>query len=93
MSRLVVLIAENSENCCPQCNYFLHELSFKLNKKLLLKILQYSQENIPVFIKKRFQHSSFPVHIAKYFGTTILKNGCERLLLRLTLGSNPRVSH
>ena len=67
------------------------------NKKLLLKVSPYSQENTAVFFKKRLackqrlQQSCFPVNIAKCFGTRILKNSCERLLLCLTLGSHLRV--
>ena len=33
------------------------------------------------FIRKRLQHSCFPVNIAKILRTHILKNICERLLL------------
>ena len=62
-------------------------------KKLLLKTLQYLHENICVefswsllrvgnFIKKRFQHKPFPVNIAKFLRTPILKNFRERLLLK-----------
>ena len=36
------------------------------------------------FIKKRFQHRSFPVNIAKFLRKPILKNICKRLLLSLT---------
>ena len=68
-------------------------------KKLLLKILQYSQDNICVgvsfnrvaglygcnVVKKRLQHSCFLVNIAKFFRTPILNNIYERLLLKLTL--------
>ena len=35
------------------------------------------------FIKKRLQHRCFPVNIAKFLRTFILKNICERLLLKL----------
>ena len=66
-------------------------------KRLFLKISQYSQENTCVsvsfykvaglqacnFIKKRLQHWCFPVNIAKYLGTPILRNICEQLLLYL----------
>ena len=34
------------------------------------------------FIKKRLQHRCFPVNIAKFLRTFILKNICERLLLK-----------
>ena len=34
-----------------------------------------------IFIKKRLQHSCFPVNIAKFLRTPILKYICERLLL------------
>ena len=33
------------------------------------------------FMKKRLQHSCFPVNTAKFLKTPILKNICERLLL------------
>ena len=66
-----------------------------LQKKLLLKILQYSQENTRLeslynkatsieicnFIKKRLQCRCFPDNIAKFLRTPILKNFCEKLLL------------
>ena len=64
-------------------------------KKLLLKSSQYSHSFLlkrDSLVKKRLQHSCFPVNIANCFGTPILKNNCERLPLRLTLGSQPRVS-
>ena len=35
------------------------------------------------FIKRRFQLSYFPLNIAKFLRTPILKNICERLLLRV----------
>ena len=66
-----------------------------LYKKLLLKILQYSQENTCVgvsFIKRRVQHRCFPVNIAKCLRTPILKNSYEWRLLRLILRSHLRVS-
>ena len=34
------------------------------------------------FIKKRLQHRCFPVNIAKFLSTSILKNICVRLLLK-----------
>ena len=37
------------------------------------------------YIKKRVQHKCFPVSIAKYLRTPILKIICERLLLHLFL--------
>ena len=33
------------------------------------------------FIKKRLQHSSFPVQLDKFLKTSLLKNICERLFL------------
>ena len=51
---------------------------------------QYSQENIFAavsclkvysFIKKRLQYRCFPVNIAKFLRTSILKNICQQLLL------------
>ena len=61
---------------------------------LLLKIPQYLQEktfsgvffidlSACNFIKKRFQHTCFPVNIARFLKTPTLKNICERLPLTL----------
>ena len=36
------------------------------------------------FIKKRLQHGCFPVKFAKFLRTSILKNICERLLLKIS---------
>ena len=36
-------------------------------------------------IKKRLQHSCFPVKFAKILATSILKNICERLLLKFRI--------
>ena len=38
------------------------------------------------FIKKRLQHSCFPVKFAKFLRTSFLKNICERLLLHRGCG-------
>ena len=57
-------------------------------EKVFLTISQYSQET-PVlespFNKEigAFQHRYFPVNIAKFIRTLILKNICEKLLLQL----------
>ena len=37
------------------------------------------------FIKKRLQHRCFPINIAKFLRTPILKNICECLLLHLVM--------
>ena len=51
-------------------------------KKLFLKISLYSQGlKAWNFIEKRFQRRCFPVNIAKFLTTLILKNIYERLLL------------
>ena len=39
------------------------------------------------FIEERFQHRCFPVDIANFLRTSILKNICERLLLIILLHS------
>ena len=64
-------------------------------KKVILKILEISQENTCVgvfliksvknFVKKRLQHSCSPVKFAKFLRTPILKNKCERLLPSIDL--------
>ena len=68
-------------------------------KRLFLRILQCSHESTCLgvsfnkaaglktsnFIKKRLQHRCFPVSIAKFLRTTVLKSSCERLLLKLQL--------
>ena len=38
-------------------------------------------ESLFNFITKRLRHRYFPVNIAKFLRTPILKNSCERLLL------------
>ena len=64
-----------------------------LRKKLFLKISQYSRENWSHFLinfqtfflqlfKNRLQHNCFPVNIAIFSRIHILKNICERLLLK-----------
>ena len=50
-------------------------------KPLFNKVADFQACN---FIKKRLQHWCFPVNIAKILRTAILKNICERLLLKLT---------
>ena len=40
------------------------------------------------FLVKLFQHRCFPVNIAKFLRTLILKNICERLLLNFVSSSN-----
>ena len=61
-------------------------------KKVFLKISEISQENTCIgvsssglktcnFIKKRLEHSYFPVKFANCLKTPFLKNICERLLL------------
>ena len=64
-------------------------------KKVILKILEISQENTCVgvfliksvknFVKKRLQHRCSPVKFAKFLRTPILKNKCERLLPSIDL--------
>ena len=64
-----------------------------LMQRCSIKFSQYSQENNCVFnkfgslqacsfIKKRLQDRCFLVNIAKFLGKTILKDICERLLLK-----------
>ena len=53
-------------------------------KKLFLKISQYSQESTCIgvsFFSKRLQHRCFLVNIVKFLRIPILKNNHERLLL------------
>ena len=66
-----------------------------LQKKLLLKIRNFLKKTTVLeslfnkvaglqpcrFTEKRLQHRCFPVHIANFLRTSILKNICERLLL------------
>ena len=40
------------------------------------------------FIKKRLQHRCFPVNIAKFLRTSILRNICERLFERFATWAN-----
>ena len=61
-----------------------------------VKTTKYSPENTCAglsiqqtcnFIKKRVQHRCFPVNIAKFLKTPILRNVCERLRLTHLPGS------
>ena len=63
-------------------------------KKVLIMILQYSQENIgarvsflikfnKILLKKRLWHWSFSVNFAKFLRPPFLQNTSERLLLKL----------
>ena len=36
------------------------------------------------FVKRRLQHSCFPMNIAKFLRTPVLKNICEQLFERFT---------
>ena len=56
---------------------------------LLVKILQYSQENTCVGVStlKEIPIQVFPVDIAKFLRLPILKNICERLLLNCFIDS------
>ena len=64
-------------------------------RKLFLKISQYSQENTflikmqafrpSALLKKKLEHRCFFANIEKLLRTPILKNICERLLLRVSL--------
>ena len=51
-------------------------------ESLFSKVASFLDCNV---IKKRLQDRSFFVNIAKFLRTTVLKNICERLLLKLTL--------
>ena len=55
-------------------NFAILYLEFLFNKFLGLEVCD--------FIKRRLQLSCFPLNIAKFLRTPILKNICERLLLR-----------
>ena len=77
-------------------NYFFRKLSFQPKEAALKNFAVFTGKHLCLltrgsFIKKRHKHRCFPVNISKYFRATILKNSCERLLLRLTLESHPRV--
>ena len=68
-------------------------------RKLFLKISQYSQENTflikmqafrpSALLKKKLEHRCFFANIEKLLRTPILKNICERLLLRVSLKRFP----
>ena len=45
------------------------------------------------FIKKRLQHRCFPVNIATYLKTPILKNTCKWLLLKISYFDQPWSEH
>ena len=52
-----------------------------LKKPSLIRVNKVAGPQPCKFIKKRLQHKCFPVNIAKFVRTPILKNICERLLL------------
>ena len=56
-----------------------------LQKKLFLKVSQYSLENIcfGVSFNNRLQHRCFPVNIGKFSRTSVFRNICKWLLLKL----------
>ena len=56
-------------------NFAILYLEFLFNKFLGLEVCD--------FIKRRLQLSCFPLNIAKFLRTPILKNICERVLLRV----------
>ena len=60
-------------------------------KKVFLKIMQNSQENICVwvFIKKRFQHRCFPVNFEKFLGTPFFTEYLRWLIVYVKIFSNP----
>ena len=49
----------------------------------IVKILSWS-----LFLTKLFQHRCFPVNIAKFLSTPILKSICQQLLLNVDFNSN-----
>ena len=56
-----------------------------IKKNALKNFTLFSEKQLKAcsFIKKRLQHKCFPVNIAKFVRTPILKNICEQLLLHL----------
>ena len=64
-------------------NYFHKKIHEKCCEAYKYDILRSSQSEAWNFIKKRLQHSCFPVDIAKFLNTPILKNFRERLLLHI----------
>ena len=46
-----------------------------------------------LFLIKRLQHNCFPVKFAKFFRKTIVKNMCERLLLKHLLLQSQNTKH
>ena len=83
-----------------QYNYFLlHKLSFKLKEKAALKNLAiFTGKHLCLlkrdsFLKNRLQHrSGVFLWILQNVLNTYFEESCERLLLRLNLGSHLRVS-
>ena len=51
--------------------------------KLVMKNTEAATRGACNFIKKRLQHRCFPANIGKILKTPILRNICERLLLKI----------
>ena len=75
-----------NQRCCME-KAVLKSFAIFTGKSLCLSLclikLQTFRSGLQVcnFIKKRFQHSCFPVNITKFAKTPTLKNICEQLLL------------
>ena len=67
--------------CKRKCSQKLHQFHRKTS---VLESLFNKAADLQVynFIEKRLQHKCFPVKLAKFLGKSILKNICERLLLK-----------
>ena len=77
-NRTFVLHTEHSQKQSPEVFY---------KKAALSNFAIFTGKHLKAcnFIKKRLQYKCFPVNIADFLRTSILKNICERLLLHLFL--------
>ena len=70
------LIIRSSHRSCSIKYAVLKKFAIFTGKHLLKSLFNKVQ-----LFKKRLQHSCFPVNVAKFLRTHILKNRCKRLLL------------
>ena len=79
-----ISIYESSHRCSVTKSVLKNFANFPKKHLFLSLFLVKLQAEACNFIKKKLQHSCFPVKFAKFLKTPILKNICERLLLNLS---------
>ena len=75
-------IVRSSYQSCSIKKAALKNFTIFIGKHLCWSAHRETQENTCNLIKKKLQNRCFPMNIAKFLGTPILKNICERLFLQ-----------